>query len=62
MKRQTRIITLLIIDSCFFFVEIIVGNKSITWLYAKWHRLHGPLISSGSRFISHGNQFSFVDV
>ena len=25
MKRQTRIITLLVIDSIFFFVEIIVG-------------------------------------
>jgi Co/Zn/Cd efflux system component len=25
MKRQTRIITLLVIDSVFFFVEIIIG-------------------------------------
>jgi solute carrier family 30 (zinc transporter), member 1 len=25
MKRQTRIITLLVIDSLFFFVEIIIG-------------------------------------
>jgi Co/Zn/Cd efflux system component len=31
MKRQTRIITLLVIDSVFFFVEIIVGI--ITFLF-----------------------------
>jgi Co/Zn/Cd efflux system component len=29
MKRQTRIITLLVIDSVFFFVEIIVGINAL---------------------------------
>jgi len=30
MKRQTRIITLLVIDSLFFFLEIIIGTSQTT--------------------------------
>jgi len=54
MKRQTRIITLLVIDSVFFFIEIIVGITS-TCVTLLMIRVHGAFVSFGSRFFSHGN-------
>ena len=60
MKRQTRIITLLVIDSLFFFVEIIVGMPQYLRLNPlTMIRVHGAFISSGSRFLSHGISVRF---
>ena len=41
MKRQTRIITLLVIDSLFFLVEIIIGKSPLPNVLT--FRLHGAL-------------------
>jgi len=46
MKRQTRIITLLVIDSLFFFVEIIIGKSPLPLVLTC--RLHGALIGPRS--------------
>jgi hypothetical protein len=45
MKRQTRIITLLVIDSIFFLIEITVGTYGL-WMFAN-ARVHGALAGPG---------------
>jgi hypothetical protein len=45
MKRQTRIITLLVIDSIFFLIEITVGTAA-PWMFAN-ARVHGALAGPG---------------
>lgn len=55
MRRQTRIITLLAIDTVFFLVEIIVGVSRLIYLHLLTNRVHGPLAGSGRRFFPHGN-------